>query len=58
MIEYYYTTAGTQRTSANPLKPGQTAFINASLTSDVNDTLTSVKILNIVCPNVYAKQDV
>jgi len=57
IIEYYYATEETQRTSSNPLKPGQSAFINASLTKDVNDTLTSVKVMNIVCPDAYAAQD-
>jgi len=58
IIEYFYAKASTQRTSVNPLKPGQTAFINASFTKDVNDTLTSIKVLNAVCPNVYASQNV
>lgn len=56
IIEYFYPTQATQRTSNNPLKPGHTAFINASLTKDVNDTLTSVKVLNVVCPDVYVSQ--
>jgi len=55
-VEYYHAKASTQRTASNPLKPGQTAFINASFTRDVNNTLTAVKVLNIVCPNVYASQ--
>ena len=57
IIEYFDATAGTQRTSANPLKPRNTAFINASLTKDVNDTLTNIKVLNIVCPSVSVSQD-
>jgi len=57
VIEYFDATAGTQRTSANPLKPGQSAFLNASLTKDVNETLTSVKILNAVCADVYVAQN-
>ena len=58
IIEYYDATGSTQRTSANPLKPGHTAFINASFTKDVNDTLTNVKVLNKVCKDKYAAQDV
>ena len=57
IIEYFDATDYTQRTASNPLKPGQSAFLNASFTKDVNDTLTSVKITNIVCPSVYASQD-
>jgi hypothetical protein len=57
IIEYFLATDQTQRTSINPMKPGHTTFLNASITKDVNDTLTSVKILNPVCPDVYAKQD-
>jgi flagellin-like protein len=58
IIEYFDPTSGTQKTSSNPLKPGQQAFLNASFTKDVNDTLTSVKVLNSVCLSVYASQDV
>ncbi len=54
VIEYYNATAGTQRTSMYPLRPGETVMLNASLTKDVNETLTSVKILNPVCRSVYA----
>jgi len=57
IIEYFDAKAESQRTSANPLKPGQTAFLNASFTKDVNDTLTEIKILNVVCLNVYASQE-
>jgi flagellin-like protein len=57
VIEYFYATEGTQRTSANPLKPSHSAFINASITKDVNDTLTNVKILNIVCTDAYVAQN-
>jgi FlaG/FlaF family flagellin (archaellin) len=56
VIEYYSATASTQRAASNPLKPGQAGIINASLTKDVNDTLTDIKVLNIVCPSIYASQ--
>jgi flagellin-like protein len=57
IIEYFDATEATQRTSANPLKPRNSAFINASITKDINDTLTSLKVLNYVCPNVHITQD-
>ncbi|RLI98463.1 MAG: hypothetical protein DRO99_00670 [Candidatus Aenigmatarchaeota archaeon] len=57
IISYHNATSGTQRTRANPLKPGQSAFLNASFTDNVNDTLTAIKILNGPCPSVYVSQE-
>lgn len=57
IIEYFDATESTQRTPANPLKPRNSAFINASITKDINDSMTSIKVLNIVCPNVHISQD-
>ena len=45
----------TQKTSINPLEPGQSAFLNT--TTNISGTLTEVKIINIVCPSVYARQE-
>lgn len=47
-----------QHTSANPLKPGQSAQLKALVTSDITGTLTQVKILNGVCPSVFLSQNV
>ena len=47
-----------QKTSANPLLPGQSAILRANFTQDLNGTLKSVKILNDVCPPTYIEQDV
>ena len=46
-----------QKTKALPLKPGQSALLKANLTQDLNGTLESVKVLNIVCPTVFVSQD-
>jgi len=45
-------TSATQRTSSDPLRPGEEGIIEASLTgtcSGLNDTITKVKVLNSVC---------
>ena len=47
-----------QKTSANPLLPGQSAILKANLTQDLNGTLKYVKILNGVCRSVYIEQEV
>jgi flagellin-like protein len=47
-----------QKTSSNPLKPGQSVIITMNLTADYNDTLTNVKVRNAVCPSKYVSQDV
>ena len=41
----------------NPLKPGRSAILIANMTSDISGTLREIKILNDVCPTVFAKQD-
>ncbi|MBI4020059.1 MAG: hypothetical protein HY367_01895 [Candidatus Aenigmarchaeota archaeon] len=42
-----------QRTGENPLRPGQGAILNASITSDITGSLRSVKVLNgIRCPAI------
>lgn len=58
IIEYVDVLAATQRGPSNPLRPGQSAFLNATFTKDMNETLKSVKILNTVCNDVYANIDV
>lgn len=45
----------TQKTSTNPLEPGQSAFLDTI--TNISGTLNEVKILNIVCPAVYARQE-
>jgi len=57
IVEYLHAKRSTQRTSSNPLKPGQTAFIDASFDRDINGSLTRLKVMNAVCPNVYAEQE-
>jgi FlaG/FlaF family flagellin (archaellin) len=49
--------ATTQRLSANPLKPGQSEVLDAVITEDINGTLTEVRVLNEVCSNVLARQE-
>ncbi len=48
-------TDATQKTSINPLEPSQSTFLNT--TANISGTLSEVKILNIVCPSVYARQE-
>jgi FlaG/FlaF family flagellin (archaellin) len=52
-IEYYELTDATQLTSSDPLRPSRSAIIEANLTSDINEsesTLKSVKVISQVCP--------
>jgi len=52
-------TAETQRTAANPLKPGYDWILDADV-SNINDTwsLTKVKVVNDVCPRVSPSAEV
>jgi hypothetical protein len=55
MIEHYPLTDASGRTASNPLRPAQSAIIVANITYDINETtttLTEVKVLNSVCPEV------
>lgn len=47
-----------QKTQANPLKPGQSAIISMNITQDYNDTLTNVRVRNAVCPSRYISQEI
>jgi FlaG/FlaF family flagellin (archaellin) len=48
-------TDATQKTTTNPMEPGQSTFLNT--TTNISGTLNEIKILNIVCPSVYARQE-
>jgi hypothetical protein len=58
IIEEVSVNSTSQKLSSNPLKPGQSAILTMNLTKDYNDTLTEVKIRNIVCPSKYISQQV
>ena len=59
VIKYFNVNTDTQKTKANPLKPGQTAILEAdNTTSLIGSTLNEVKILNEVCPSVYINQEI
>jgi FlaG/FlaF family flagellin (archaellin) len=47
-----------QKTEANPLKPGQSALLQAAITDNINMTLVKVKVRNGVCQNVFVSQEV
>jgi len=47
----------TQRTQANPLKPGQTALLKAVVATDINGTLSLVRVNNLACKDEYAEQE-
>jgi FlaG/FlaF family flagellin (archaellin) len=52
-INYYDPTPGSQKTVANPLKPGRSAIITANVTPDLNGSevsLIEVRIVNTMCP--------
>ncbi len=52
------TNATSQKTQANPLKPGQSAILVMNITQDYNDTLTEVTIRNSVCPSRHITQEI
>ena len=57
VIRYFNTTSSTQKAKANPLKPQQSAIIQAENTSIiVGGTLNEVRILNGVCLTVSIRQ--
>lgn len=43
-----------QITRADPLEPGESEILVANVTTDINGTLTEVKIMNTICPKIYA----
>jgi FlaG/FlaF family flagellin (archaellin) len=52
IIMHYDATPGTAKTSASPLRPGESAIIQANLTDNLSTyTLDSVMILNEPCPS-------
>ncbi|RLJ05846.1 MAG: hypothetical protein DRP18_02180 [Candidatus Aenigmatarchaeota archaeon] len=56
-IKHFDPKEETQKTRANPLKPGETAVIEANITEDLpsgEDTLKRAKLMNRLCPDVYA----
>ena len=50
--------SSSQKTKSNPLKPGSSVILRAAIEEDYHNPLESVKVLNIVCPNVYVEQDI
>jgi FlaG/FlaF family flagellin (archaellin) len=56
--KHFSPTPSTQKTSTNPLKPGQSTILDANITEDITGTLKEVKILNDVCPSIYIDQEV
>ncbi len=49
-ITHWEVTTATQKTSANALRPGESAILVASIRDDINGTLNEVTIMNAVCP--------
>ena len=47
----------TQKTKSNPLKPGHSAILKAVILEDLEDSLSEVRVLNDVCPDVYVTQE-
>lgn len=56
-IERVELTSATQKTKSNPLRPGESAIINATLTKNYNETLSEVKVINNVCKKKYINQE-
>lgn len=57
ILKQLFVNETTQRSNANPLKPGQTIILKAIIDEDINGTLTEIRILNEACPNVLVKQE-
>ncbi|MFQ5647622.1 MAG: hypothetical protein ACE5FW_00110 [Candidatus Aenigmatarchaeota archaeon] len=56
-IVYLDINSSSQKTGANPLKPGQTAILKANVTQNLTGTLREIKVLNDVCPVFYVTQE-
>lgn len=55
LIEHYEATAESQKTAANPLRPGRSAIITADIETNMNESTTSiteVRVINPVCPDL------
>lgn len=51
-IRNFDPTTSTDKTESDPLRPGRTALLNASITINLaNTTINSVKIVNSICPS-------
>jgi len=60
-ISYFDVNASYQKTQANPLKPGQSAILRASISSDIANSsvaLYKIKVMNDICPNYYIEAEV
>lgn len=55
-IKHFYATDGSDFTESKPLKPGNSGIIKANITEELQGTLSSIKILNQRCPNVWISQ--
>jgi len=53
-IFHFEPTSDTQVTNAAPMRPGQSTILDANITQSVEGALRELKILNSVCPSVYA----
>ena len=56
-IKYFEVNETSQRTAMNPLKPGQSAILEAVMDQDLNGTLVKLKVLNPVCPRFFVAQE-
>lgn len=53
IIQNFDPTTATDKTGSNPLRPGQTTLLNASITISLdNTTINTVKITSTVCPSI------
>jgi hypothetical protein len=60
-IAHYDATAPSQKTPLNPLRSGRSAMIYANVSPDLNEstvTITLVRVLNAVCPDLSPEVDV
>lgn len=56
-IKHFQLEEKTQKTKTSPLKPGESCVIKANITEDLPSgeyVLRKVRVMNRVCPNVYA----
>ncbi len=60
-ILHYDPTPATEMTASNPLRPPTSAVIEANITQDINDTISTlkaIKVLNSVCVEIAPRLDV
>jgi len=55
-VKVYSPTSGSQKTSSNPLRPGERTILITNITDDLSGTLEKVRVVAKNCPNEAVKE--